>query len=200
MTLLLTAISILIQAQTAALDNAYARVSRNTATCPVASKPCGDRIIVALGDIELTTGTTKRAMKRGDIFVFGPADSYRAPTGGDWLEVVIKPDHPSAKGPAEQIPPDKNVTKFENDRLFIFEERLAVRETRERHSHRQRVVIQLNKTKLRQWPDGEPMLERDIDDTRIAFNEPVIHKALNIGDKPLRGIVIEIKGPNEKKK
>jgi hypothetical protein len=186
-------IAVLIQAP--ALDNDYARVSRNTATCPVPSKACGDRIIVALGDIELARGSSKRTMRRGDIAVFGPTDAYSAPTGGDWLEVAIKPDHPPAKGPKEQIPPDKNVVRFENARLFIFEERLAVGETRERHSHRQRVVIQLNKTKLRQWPDGEPMLERDIDDTRVAFNEPVLHKVTNIGDKPLRGIVIELKSP-----
>jgi hypothetical protein len=193
MTLVLSAVAILIQAQAAAFDNDYARVTRNGATCPAPSASCGDRIIVALGDIEMTRGGTKRQMKRGDIAVFGPTDSYAAPTGGDWLEVVIKPGHPPAKAPKEQIPPDKNVVKFENERLFIFEERLAVGETRERHSHRQRVVIQLNKTRLRQWPDGEPVLDRDIEADRIGFNEPVIHKVTNTGDQPLRGIVIELK-------
>jgi hypothetical protein len=57
------------------------------------------------------------------------------------------------------------------------------------------VVVQLNATKLQQWPDGEPEVIRDMRVDQAAFNEPVIHVVKNVGDKPLRGIVIELK-PN----
>jgi hypothetical protein len=54
-------------------------------------------------------------------------------------------------------------------------------------------VIQLNRTRLRQWPDGESDVIRDIEPDRPSFNPPVIHKVENVGDRPLRGIVIEFK-------
>jgi hypothetical protein len=42
----------LLPATALALDNEYVRVTRNAATCPEANMPgCGDRVIVALGDI-----------------------------------------------------------------------------------------------------------------------------------------------------
>ena len=34
---------------------------------------------------------------------------------------------------------------------------------------------------------------RDIEPDRVAFNQPVIHTVKNVGDLPLRGIVIELK-------
>jgi hypothetical protein len=91
------------------------------------------------------------------------------------------------------ISPDKNVIKHGGERFFIFEERLEVGDTRERHSHSQRVVIQLNATKLQQWPDGQPEVLRDIVPDGVAFNPPVIHTVKNVGELPLRGIVIELK-------
>ena len=77
--------------------------------------------------------------------------------------------------------------------FFVFEERLEPGDTRARHSHSQRVVVQLNKTRLQQWPDGKAELVRDIVPDGVAFNAPVIHVVRNVGDLPLRGIVIELK-------
>ena len=59
-------------------------------------------------------------------------------------------------------------------------------------------MMQLNRTRLQQWPDGQPEIFVDIVPDRAAFNPPVIHTAKNIGDAPLRGIVIEFK-PERKK-
>jgi len=180
--------------QVAALENAYVRVTRDAAPCASASVPnCGDRVIVALGVVWLSSGDASRKLDRGEIVVFTTGQSYATPTGGPYYEVAIKTDHPPVVSPAESIAPEKNNVLFDGERLFIFEERLPVGETRARHSHSQRVVIQLNRTRLQQWPDGQPEVLRDIVPDSVAFNQSVIHKVKNVGELPLRGIVIELK-------
>jgi hypothetical protein len=191
MTLLLTLC--LLQSQTA-LDNQYVLVTRDAAPCASAKTPgCGDRVIVALGEIELRTAKSARKMTRGDIAVFKPGESYQPPTGGAFFEVNIKPNHPAADSPREIIPPEKNSIRYEGDHFFIFEEKLAAGDTRARHSHSQRVVMQLNRTRLQQWPDGAPEIFVDIVPDRATFNPPVIHLVKNVGEAPLRGIIIEFK-------
>lgn len=188
----------LLQASAPALENDYVRVMRDAAPCASASVTgCGDRVIVALGEIELRFGKSHRKMTRGDIAVFKPGESYDPPTGS-YFEVNIKPYHPPVQSPREIIPPEKNAIRYDGKRFFVFEERLAVGDTRPRHSHSQRVVMQLNRTRLQQWPDGQPEIFVDIVPDRAAFNPPVIHTAKNIGDAPLRGIVIEFKPEREK--
>ena len=184
----------LLQAPTPALENDYVRVMRDAVMC-ASSEPagCGDRVIVALGEIELQSGRSRRKMKRGDIAVFKHGESYKTPTSGSYFEVNIKPNHPPVQSPAEIIPPEKNAIRYDGDRFFVFEERLSVGETRPRHSHSQRVVMQLNRTRLQQWPDGQAEIFVDVVPDRVAFNPPVIHIAKNVGDAPLRGIVIEFK-------
>ncbi len=110
----------------------------------------------------------------------------------------IKPNHPPVESPREIILPEKNSIRYDGDHFFIFEEKLAAGDTRARHSHSQRVVMQLNRTRLQQWPDGAPEIFVDIVPDRATFNPPVIHSVKNIGDAPLRGIVIEFK-PEQKK-
>jgi hypothetical protein len=185
-------ISLLIQAP--ALENDYVKVTRDGAPCAAAaSSGCGDRVIVALSQIELRSGKSRRKMVRGDIAVFKAGESYETPTGGAFFEVNIKPNHPPVQSPPEIIPPEKNAIRYDGERFFVFEERLAVGDTRARHSHSQRVVMQLNQTRLQQWPDGQPEIFVDIVPDRAAFNPPVIHTAKNVGKAPLRGIVIEFK-------
>jgi hypothetical protein len=196
MTLLLTLC--LLHSQTA-LDNQYVLVTRDAAPCASAKTPgCGDRVIVALGDIELRTAKSVRKMTRGDIAVFKPGESYQPPVGGAFFEVNIKPNHPPVDSPREFILPEKNSIRYDGGHFFIFEEKLAAGDTRARHSHSQRVVMQLNRTRLQQWPDGAPDIFVDIVPDRATFNPPVIHSVKNIGDQPLRGIVIEFK-PEQKK-
>jgi hypothetical protein len=193
----------LLQSNTVALENEYVRVTQDAAPCASATAPgCGDRVIVALGEIELRSGPSSRKvtrkMTRGDIAVFKPGESYEPPTGGAFFEVVFKANHPPVESPREIIPPEKNAMRYEGDRFFIFEEKLDPGDTRPRHSHSQRVVVQLNRTRLQQLPDGEPEIVRDIVPDRAAFNPPVIHTVKNVGDAPLRGIVIEFK-PEQRK-
>jgi len=184
----------MVSASIVALENDYVLVTRDGAPCASASQPgCAHRVIVALGDLELRAGVSHRTMKRGDIAVFGPGESYEPPTGGPFFEVVIKPDHPRVQSPPQIIPAEKNVLRYDGEEFFVFEERLGPGDTRARHSHSQRVVMQLNATQLQQWVDdrGEIFVETVPD--RVTFNPPVIHTVKNIGEAPLRGIVIEFK-------
>jgi hypothetical protein len=184
-----------LQAEPAALENAYVRVSRNAAPCAAATTAgcTTDRIIVALGGVDVNSIAGTKHLGRGDIAVFGPKESYVAPVAGAYFEVVLKADRPAVQSPREIIGPEKNSIVHDGARFFVFEERLQPGDTRPRHSHSQRVVIQLNATRLQQWPEGEPEELRDIRVDQAAFNEPVIHVVKNVGDKPLRGIVIEFK-------
>jgi hypothetical protein len=190
---LLFFLAIFLPATALALDNDYVRVTRNAATCPQANMPgCGDRVIVALDDVEVFVGYAKRKLARGEILVFEREKGF-PPPAGEFFEVVIKPDHPPVLSPPETIAPEKNTMLFDGERFFVFEEKLAPGDTRARHSHSQRVVIQLNKTRLQQWPDGEPEKFVEIPVEKPGFSPPVIHVVKNVGDAPLFGIVIEFK-------
>jgi hypothetical protein len=189
------ALMALVQAEAAAFDNAYVRVMRNTSICASIQAPgCAtDRIIVALSHVDVNSIQGTRRLARGDIAVFGATESYIPPVGGAYFEVILKPDRPAVLSPSEMIAPDKNAIIFEGESFFVFEERLEPGDTRPRHSHSQRVVVQLNATRLQQWPEGAAEVIRDIRVDQAAFNEPVIHVVKNVGDTPLRGIVIEFR-------
>ena len=185
----------LLQTREPALENDYVRVTRDAAPCAQAAPGCGDRVIVALGVIELRSGKSRRRMSRGDIAVFKSGKSYEAPASGSYFEVNIKPNHPPVQSPREMIPPEKNAIRYDSRHFFIFEERLAVGDTRARHSHSERVIVQLNATVLQQWPDGAPEMRVETVPDRVSFGRPVIHAVKNVSDLPLRGIVIEFKPP-----
>lgn len=185
------ALLLLAQASAVVLENEYVRVTKNAAPCAIASAQCGDRVVVALGDLILEG----RPMTRGDVAVFKAGERYRPPGDGAFAEVAIKPAHPPVQSPPETIAPDKNSILYDGDRFFVFEEKLDPGETRARHSHSQRVVIVLNDTRLQQWPDGQPELFKDQVPGEIKFNEPVVHVVKTVGTRPLRNIVIELKQP-----
>jgi hypothetical protein len=177
-----------------ALDNDYVQVARDAALCATARAPaCTDRIIVALGDLELVSDNARRKMTRGDVAVFTREQSYEPPMGGPFFEVSIKANHPPVQSPAQIIPAEKNALRYDGEQFFVFEEKLAPGDTRVRHSHSQRVVIQLNRTRLQQWLDGQPPIFVETVPDRPTFNPPVIHVVKNLGEAPLRGIVIEFK-------
>ena len=182
-----------MQATSVVLDNPYVRVNRDAAPCATASPTCVERVIVALGATDVRTDGTAKKLIRGQVAVFAEGQSYTVPTGGSYFEVAFKPKRPPVQSPKDMIPPDKNAIVHDAERFFVFEERLEPGDTRTRHSHSQRVVVQLNKTRLQQWPDGEAELVRDIVPDGVAFNAPVIHVVKNVGELPLRGIVIELK-------
>ncbi|HVY07186.1 MAG TPA: hypothetical protein VHB46_14530 [Burkholderiales bacterium] len=174
------------------LDNTFVRVTRDGTNCVSNERVCGDRVIVALDNVEITGDGDMRGLARGDTALFHAGGSpVRAK--GDYLHVEIKPDHPVSQAPPEVIAPEKNAFLHDAGDFFVFEEKLAPGDTRARHSHSQRVVIQLNRARLQQWPDGEPDKVVETVPDKASFGAPVVHKVKNVGDVPLRGIIVEFK-------
>jgi quercetin dioxygenase-like cupin family protein len=185
---------LLLPACAMALENDYVKVTRDAAPCAaMALADCGDRVIVALGNIEMGAGESRRAMRRGDTAIFPSGERYEAAAGGSYFEVNIKPGHPPALAPSETIAPEKNSLRHDGRDFIVFEEKLAPGDTRARHSHSQRVVIQLNKARLKQWPDGEPEKIVETVPDKPLFSPPVVHVVENIGEAPLFGVIIEFK-------
>jgi hypothetical protein len=178
---MLEAVLALLLQSPVVLENEHVRVTRNAAPCAAGGAGCGDRVLVTLGGGD-----------RGRVRVFRPAERY-TPPAGDYLEVTLKAGRPAVKSPAILIPPDKNDILYDGEDFFVFEEKLEPGDTRARHSHRERVVIVLNRTRLQQWPDGAPELFRDQVPDDVRFNPPVVHVVKTVGDQPLRNIVIELK-------
>ncbi len=194
--LLLVFCSLSVTAGEVVLDNAYVRVSRDEVSCPVPNAPnCGHRVIVAIADTSVGSSTGERELKRGDISVLLDDEPMQAPSRPGYFEVVIKRQHPPPGRPKETIPAEKNALRYDGACFFVFEERLEPGDTRARHSHSHRVVIQLNRAILRQWPDGMPEIVVETVPDKPIFNPPVVHTAKNIGDVPLLGVIIEFK-PN----
>jgi hypothetical protein len=180
-------------AEAVALDNPYIHVTQDAAPCATAAPGrCEDRVIVAMGNLSLIAGGTQRTLKRGEVAVFRKDQSYEAPTGAEYFEVAIKPDRPAIKAPPETIAPGKNTNVYENETFFIYEERLAVGDTRPRHSHSQRVEIRINQgPRLVQIVDGRdtPLQPPAI----VNWREPMIHVTTNVGDMPLWNFILEFK-------
>ncbi len=174
------------------LDNAYVRVSRDAAPCARAEPGrCEDRVILAMGDLQLETAGRVRKLKRAEIAVFRAGDSYEPPKSGTYYEIAIKPGHPPIKSPPEIIAPPKNLAVFKGATFFIYEEKLAVGDTRARHSHSQRVEIRLNNgPMLHQWVwKGAEIAESE--PNIVNWREPIVHEVKNIGSQPLRNFILE---------
>jgi hypothetical protein len=188
----LVATFLLLDASSVILENAHVVVTRNAAPCASAASGCGDRVLVALSDLEVS-GSVRESLHRGDIRVFRSGQPYVAPATGDFLEVTIKHGRPAAKLPAERILPEKNAILNDGDDFFVFEEKLEPGETRPRHTHAERLVVVLNATRLQQWPDGGAEVFRDQVPDDVHFNPPVGHVVRTVGEKALKNIVIEFK-------
>jgi hypothetical protein len=68
-------LALILQQQSVWLENDYVRVTRNRAPCAAgvlssAQPGCGDRVLVAMSDIEIGVSGARRRMVRGDIAVF----------------------------------------------------------------------------------------------------------------------------------
>jgi hypothetical protein len=184
-------------ADSIALENEYVKVMRNSAACTAASTPnFGTRIIVALAETRIESSKGNISLKRGEIAVFHADESYNRPSG-EYFEVAFKLNHPPLKKPEEWIEPTKNTIVYEDDLFRVFEERLEPGDTRELHSHAQRVVVRLNQVKLtdpRNKPNGSSGSGGVQVPNTVKFAEPIVHAVKNLSkDTPLFNIVIEFK-------
>src|SRR5579862_6198420 len=83
------------------LENDFVRVFKNNAPCAAAASSCGERVVVALGSVEVNG----QKMDRGDIRVFKAGERYSPPKTGNFLEVAINPSHPKVMQPSDGSPP-----------------------------------------------------------------------------------------------
>ncbi len=182
----------------AALENAYVRVMQNVAACTTAHTPgFGTRVMVALTEMTIRSSRGSANLKRGEIAVFRAHESYTSPAG-EFFEVAFKTNHPPVKGPEEWIEPVKNTVVYEDEEFRVFEERLAPGDTRELHSHAQRIVVRLNRVQLtdpRYHPEGTPGGGIQVPNT-VRFAEPIVHVVNNLSTIPLFNVVIELKAPH----
>jgi len=179
-----------------ALDNDYVRVSRNAAPCAKASPgTCEDRVVLAMGDIDLSTGDKVRPMTRGEVAVFHATQSYSVAAGTAYFEIAIKPTRPAIRGPVDQIAAPKNVPLYSGKTFLIYEEVLPVGETRLRHSHAQRVEIRINTGPMLRHQVWRDSIVVHTDPVIVAWREPVIHTVQNVGDAPLRNFILEFIPP-----
>ena len=178
-----------------AIDNAYMKVLRDGAACTLANTTnFGTRIIVALDKIKFKSNRGTIKIKRGEIAVFLENESYDLPKGS-YFEIALKKNHPPLTKPSEWVEPTKNVVIYEDAEFRVFEERLNPGDTRDLHSHAQRVVVRLNQVQLtdpRNAPNGKPGTGIQVANT-VKFAEPMVHVTKNLSKIPLFNIVIEYK-------
>jgi hypothetical protein len=185
-------------------DNDYVRVMNNASVKNTTDDALfGKRVLVALTPIKCKSTQGIKKLERGEILVFNPEDSYSIQKG-DYFEVALKRMHPEIKGPDVWLEPQKNKIVYEDDLFRVFEERLVPGDTRELHSHAQRLVVRLNKVQLtdpRLKPNGAPDEGIQLPNT-VKFAEPMVHVVKNLSvDTSLFNIIIEFKIPtfNNKK-
>jgi hypothetical protein len=173
----------------ALLENEYVSVYKNSAPCAAAAASCSDRVVVALGSVEVN----ERKMERGDVQVFKSGEREALPRGGDYLEVIIKPGHPRGIPPgAGAPPPPGNKVLYDASDYTVFAERMEVGEYSAPHSHNVRLAIFLNKTQVQQWTDGKSEI-RDLAPDVVMFRPAVIHASKDVGAVPISNILIEFK-------
>lgn len=185
-----------LASDTIVLENDFVRVIQNGTVKEAADEGIfGKRIIVALSALQFNNNDSLRMMQRGEVMVLLPGE-LPANLKGDYFEVAFKKIHPEPKGPEIWLEPQKNKIVYEDDLFRVFEERLAAGDTREMHSHSQRVVVRLNKVQLtdpRFNPNGVPGEGIQVPNT-VKFAEPMVHVVKNLSkDLPLFNIIIELK-------
>lgn len=188
-TLLLTLLFLQTIQSSPLVENDYVRVFKNSAPCAAAAPSCGERVVVALGSLQVNG----QKMQRGDVKVFRVGERYSPPTGGDFLEVSIKPSHPKVLPPAAGTPPPPgNKVLYDTNDVTVFEEKMQPGQYAAPHSHNVRLAIFLNDTMVQQWTDGKEETRELVPDT-VTWRPAVVHASKDIGTVPIRNLLIEFK-------
>jgi len=177
------------------IDNPYFRVLKNDSAPPDANSNIGARVIVALKNVEIQSSRGDQKLDRGQIAVLRtPSETFKI--SGEYFEVAFKSDHPPLLEPPQWIEPTKNKVIYEAPEFRVFEETLLPGDTREIHSHAQRVVIRLNRVQLidPRFHDKGGKGGWQIPDT-AKYAEPIVHAVKNLSEIPLFNIVIEYRLP-----
>ena len=190
MNMIVVALLLLQAIQTSPLlENDYVRVFKNSAPCAMAAPSCGERVLVALGPIEVNG----QMMERGDIKVFKAGERYTAPRNGDYFEVAIKPTHPKVMPPSAGTPPPPgNKILYDGQDFTVFAEKMQPGEYAAPHSHNLRLAIFLNDTMVQQWTDGKEETRELVPDA-LMWRPAVVHASKDVGKVPISNLLIEFK-------
>ena len=171
------------------LENVFVRVFKSSAPCAKAPASCGERVVVALGAVEVNG----QKMERGDIKVFKKGESYTPPKSGNFLEVAIKPSHPKVTPPAAGSPPPPgNKALYEGKDFTVFAEVMQPGEYSAPHSHNVRLAIFLNDTMVEQWTNGQDETRELMPDV-VTWRPAVVHASKDVGKVPISNLLIEFK-------
>jgi hypothetical protein len=171
------------------LENDFVRVFKNSAPCAAAADSCGERVVVALGSIEVNG----QKMERGDVKVFKTGQRYSPPKSGDYLEVAIRPAHPKVMPPsAGSPPPPGNKILYDENDFTVFAESMQPGEYSAPHSHNLRLAIFLNDTHVKQWTDGKEETRELVPDV-VTWRPAVVHASKDVGKLPISNLLIEFK-------
>ena len=182
------------------INNPYFYVLRNSSVNVLAdTSTVGKRVVVALNSVKIKSGKKTIYLKRGQIAVFQPKETYQV-ISGRFFEAGFKQNHPELKRPEQWIEPTKNIIVYDDPEIRVFEERLDPHSIRDVHSHAQRVVVRLNLVQLtdpRFYEVPKPGTGIQVPNT-VKYAEPIVHAVKNTSDIPLYNIVIEYKIPHNK--
>jgi len=171
------------------VDNDFVRVIKNSAPCAAAGASCGDRIVVALGPIEING----QKLDRGEVKGFTAGERYSPPKDGNFLEVSIKPTHPKVMPPAPGTPAaPHNRVLYDAKDITVFEEKMQPDEYDPPHSHNVRLAIFLNDTLVEQWTGGKDETRELIPDV-VTWRPAVVHASKDVGKVSIHNILIEFK-------
>ena len=182
---------VLLQAMPGAplLDNEFVRVFKNSAPCATGADSCGERVVLALGPVEVNG----KQMERGDVQAFKSGERYTAPKSGNFLEVEIKSTHPKVVPPAPGTPPPPgNKVLYDGKDFTVFAEKMTPGEYAAPHSHNVRLAIFLNDTMVEQWTNGKDETRELVPDV-VMWRPAVVHASKDVGKVPISNILIEFK-------
>jgi hypothetical protein len=171
------------------VENDFLRVFKNSAPCATAAASCGERVVVALGSVEINS----QKLERGEVKVFKAGERYSPPKTGDFLEVAIKPGHPKVMPPGPGTPPPPgNKILYDGKDFTVFAEKMQPGEYAAPHSHNQRLAIFLNDTMVQQWTDGKEETRELVPET-VTWRPAVVHASKDVGKLPISNLLIEFK-------
>lgn len=182
---------VLLQAMpgTPLLDNEFVRVFKDSAPCATAGPSCGERVVLALGPVEVNG----KKMERGEIQAFKSGERFTPPTSGHFLEVEIKSTHPKVLPPAPGTPPPPgNKVLYDGQDFTVFAEKMQPGEYARPHSHNVRLAIFLNDTMVEQWTNGKDETRELVPDV-VMWRPAVVHASKDVGKAPISNILIEFK-------
>ena len=176
---------------TASFENDFFKVLKNIDSDDIKNA----RVIIALSNVKIKS-VSKNVSKiaRGELVVYKSGEDCKV-TKGEFIEILVKKNHPTLMGPEKWIEPKGNKIVYEDDQFRVFEEKLNPGATRDLHSHAQRVSVRLNQVHL-----TDPRFELNKlpgagiqEANTFKYAESTVHVVKNISDIPLNNIIVELK-------